>query len=168
MIKYGHFFDQFKLSKSNQLTFIYLDYMFLWICWPCRDGLVVNVSSSHAVGHGFASPWVHSKDHHRNCTNCLPAWHTDITRVGVWQCSPDSVWTCLLHLHSPRLLCVRSLGSPCYDYVYFNSASSGIQWVVSLLQWLTKLSVSMCLITQQWTTKPASSITEDVLKADLW
>ena len=28
-----------------------------------------------------------------------------------------------------------------YDYVYFNSASSSIQWVVSLLQWLTKLSV---------------------------
>ena len=45
------------------------------------------------------------------------------------------------HLRSPRLLCVRSLGSPWYDYVYFNSASSGIQWVVSLLQWLTKLSV---------------------------
>ena len=45
------------------------------------------------------------------------------------------------HLRSPRLLCVRSLGSPWYDYVYFNSASSGIQWVASLLQWLTKLSV---------------------------
>ena len=28
-----------------------------------------------------------------------------------------------------------------YNYVYFNSASSGIQWVVSLLQWLTKLGV---------------------------
>ena len=47
----------------------------------------------------------------------------------------------LRHLRSPRLLCARSLGSPWYDYVYFNSASSGIQWVVSLLQWLTKLSV---------------------------
>ena len=45
------------------------------------------------------------------------------------------------HLRSPRLLCVRSLGSPWYNYVYFNSASSGIQWVVSLLQWLTKLGV---------------------------
>ena len=45
------------------------------------------------------------------------------------------------HLRSPRLSCVRSLGSPWYDYVYFNSASSSIQWVVSLLQWLTKLSV---------------------------
>ena len=37
-----------------------------------------------------------------------------------------SVYT-LYHLRSPRLLCVRSLGSPWYDYVYFNSASSGIQ-----------------------------------------
>ena len=45
------------------------------------------------------------------------------------------------HLRSPRLLCVRSLGSQWYDYVYFNSVSSSIQWVVSLLQWLTKLSV---------------------------
>ena len=33
----------------------------------------------------------------------------------------------LVHLRSPRLLCVRSLGSPWYDYVYFNSALSGIQ-----------------------------------------
>ena len=33
----------------------------------------------------------------------------------------------LAHLRSPRLLCVRSLGSPWYDYVYFNIASSGIQ-----------------------------------------
>ena len=39
----------------------------------------------------------------------------------------------VMHLHSPRLLCVRSLGSPWYDYVYFNSASSGIQCVVLLL-----------------------------------
>ena len=46
-----------------------------------------------------------------------------------------------VHLRSPRLLCVRSLSSPWYDYVYFNSASSSLQWVVSLLLWLTKLSV---------------------------
>ena len=45
------------------------------------------------------------------------------------------------HLHSPLLLCVQSLGSPWYDYVYFTSALSSIQWDVSLLQWLTKLSV---------------------------
>ena len=103
--------------------------------------VVVNTSSSHEVGHGFVSPWVHSKDHHKNCTNCLPVWHADITRVGVWQCRPGCVWTCLLHLRSPRLLYVRSLGSPWYDYVCFNSVSSGIKWVISLLQWLTKLSI---------------------------
>ena len=54
-------------------------------------------------------------------------------------------WNAMLqardHLRSPRLLCVRSLGSPWYDFVYFNSASSSIQCVVSLLQRLTKLSV---------------------------
>ena len=32
-------------------------------------------------------------------------------------------------------------GSPWYDNVYFNSASSSTQWVDSLLKWLTKLSV---------------------------
>ena len=37
-------------------------------------GLVVNVSASHMVGHGFASRSAHTKDHHRNGTNCLPAW----------------------------------------------------------------------------------------------
>ena len=48
----------------------------------------------------------------------------------------------LSKLHSiVLLLCVRSLGSPWYDYVYFNSASSSKQWVISLLKWLTKLSV---------------------------
>ena len=59
----------------------------------------------------------------------------------VIKCQEISSWHLEVHLRSPRLLCVRSLGSPWYDYVYFNSASSGIQWVVSLLRWLTKLSV---------------------------
>ena len=44
------------------------------------------------------------------------------------------------HLHSPRLLCVWSLGSPWWLCV-FKSTSSSIQWVVSLLKWLTKLSI---------------------------
>ena len=47
-----------------------------------RVGLEVSVSTSHAVGHGF-TPWPgHTKDDHKNDTNCLPAWHTCI-RVGV-------------------------------------------------------------------------------------
>ena len=40
---------------------------------PCRVCLVVWVSASHKVGHGFASRPGHTKDHHKNGTNCLPA-----------------------------------------------------------------------------------------------
>ena len=42
---------------------------------PCRVGLVVSVSAPHTVGRGFASQPGHTKDHHKNGTNCLPAWH---------------------------------------------------------------------------------------------
>ena len=34
-----------------------------------------SVSASHTVGRGFASRPGHTKDHHKNGTNCLPAWH---------------------------------------------------------------------------------------------
>ena len=40
---------------------------------PCWVGLVVRVSASHTIGHGFASRPGHTKDHHKNGTNCLPA-----------------------------------------------------------------------------------------------
>ena len=40
----------------------------------CRVGLVVSVSASHTVGREFAAWPGHTKDHHKNCTNCLPAW----------------------------------------------------------------------------------------------
>ena len=43
---------------------------------PCRAGLVVSVSASHTVGREFASRPGHTRDHHKNGTNCLPAWHT--------------------------------------------------------------------------------------------
>ena len=36
---------------------------------------VVSVSASHTLGRGFASRQGHTKDHHKNGTNCLPAWH---------------------------------------------------------------------------------------------
>ena len=56
----------------------------------CRVGLVVSVSASHTVGREFASRPGHTKDHHKNGTNCLPAWyairHGDF--LGVWRCSP--------------------------------------------------------------------------------
>ena len=41
----------------------------------CRDGLVVSVSASHTVGREFTSQPGHTKYHHKNGTNCLPAWH---------------------------------------------------------------------------------------------
>ena len=46
---------------------------------PCRVGLVVSVSASHMVGREFASRPGHTKDHHKNGTNCLLA----CVRVGV-------------------------------------------------------------------------------------
>ena len=42
---------------------------------PCWVGLMVSVSASHTVGCGFASRPGHTKDHHKNGTNCLLAWH---------------------------------------------------------------------------------------------
>ena len=36
---------------------------------------VGSVSASHTVGREFASQPGHTKDHHKNGTNCLPAWH---------------------------------------------------------------------------------------------
>ena len=36
---------------------------------PCRVGSVGSVSASRTVGRG------HTKNHHKNGTNCLPAWH---------------------------------------------------------------------------------------------
>ena len=45
-------------------------------------GLVVSVSASHTVGYEFASRPGHTKDYHKNVTNCLPAFHACV-RVGV-------------------------------------------------------------------------------------
>ena len=45
-----------------------------WI--PCRVGLVVSVSASRKVDREFASRPGHTKDHHKNGTDCLPVWHT--------------------------------------------------------------------------------------------
>ena len=40
---------------------------------PCRVGSVGSVSASRTVGREFASRPSHTKDHHINGTNCLPA-----------------------------------------------------------------------------------------------
>ena len=42
---------------------------------PCRVGPVGSVSASRTVGREFASRPGHTKDHHKNGTNCLPTWH---------------------------------------------------------------------------------------------
>ena len=39
----------------------------------CRVGLVISVSTSHTVGREFVSRPGHTKDHHKNGTNCLHA-----------------------------------------------------------------------------------------------
>ena len=62
-------------------------------------GLVVSVSASNTVGRDFASRPGHTKDHHKNGTNCLPAWHAmrkgrclivqppvDKRQGNVWNC----------------------------------------------------------------------------------
>ena len=43
---------------------------------PCQVGLEVSMSASHAIGHGFGPRLGHTKDHHKNGTNCLSAWHS--------------------------------------------------------------------------------------------
>ena len=43
--------------------------------YTCRVGLVVSVSASHTLGREFASRPGHTKDHYKNGTNFLPAWH---------------------------------------------------------------------------------------------
>ena len=49
-----------------------------------RDALVLSVSASHAVGRELAHRRGYTKDHHKNDTNCIPAWHAGI-RVRIWQ-----------------------------------------------------------------------------------
>ena len=39
----------------------------------CRVGLVVSMSASEMVGRRFEPRLGHTKDHHKNGTNCLPA-----------------------------------------------------------------------------------------------
>ena len=63
-------------------------------------GLVLSVSASHKVGHGFASRQGHTKDSHKYDVKRLPALHAGI-RVGVLAVQSDcikglacSVWNC--------------------------------------------------------------------------
>ena len=56
-----------------------------------------SVSASHMVGRGFASRPGHTKDHHKNGTNCLPALHAryDFDSTARLSKRPGSVWNCL-------------------------------------------------------------------------
>ena len=47
----------------------------LFLLSQCRVGLVVSMSAFHTVGCRFVSQPGHTIDHHKNGTNCLPAWH---------------------------------------------------------------------------------------------
>ena len=49
---------------------------------PCLVGLMVSMSASDTGGRGFASRQAHTKDHHKNGTNYLPALHACV-KVGV-------------------------------------------------------------------------------------
>ena len=62
---------------------------------PCRVSLVITVSVSHAVGRGFVSRPGHTKDHHKNGTNCLPALHACVRVRARLSKRPGSVWNCL-------------------------------------------------------------------------
>ena len=47
---------------------------------------MVTIFASQVVCRGFVPQRGHTQDHHKNVTNYLPAWCTDV-RVGVWQCN---------------------------------------------------------------------------------
>ena len=61
--------------QINIDIYIYPPYIIVCITSmiPCRVGSVGNVSTSRTVGREFASRPGHTKDHHKNGTNCLPA-----------------------------------------------------------------------------------------------
>ena len=41
----------------------------------CTVPAWLSLSASHTVGREFASRPGHTKQHYKNGTNCLPAWH---------------------------------------------------------------------------------------------
>ena len=48
----------------------------------CNAPEWLSACPPHAVGHGFAPQQGHTKEHHKNGTTYLPAWHAGI-RVGI-------------------------------------------------------------------------------------
>ena len=73
---------------------------------PGRDGLVVNMSVSHAEGRGFAPRTGHNKDHHKVARVVCGTAYEDIhytyllgsiERVYIMYCLPVSDFYLLLH-----------------------------------------------------------------------
>ena len=57
-------------------------YVMISISFQMVSGRLVSMSVSHAIGRGFAPLPGHTKDSHKNGTNCLSAWHASYS-VGV-------------------------------------------------------------------------------------
>ena len=58
----------------------------------------ISVSASQTVGRGFVSRPGHTKDHHKNGTNCLMARNALGLKFGsaaILSKRPGSVWNCL-------------------------------------------------------------------------
>ena len=58
---------------SKQYKFDVISFLATPLFGPCRVGSVGSVSASRTVGREFVSRPGHTKDHHKNGTNCLPA-----------------------------------------------------------------------------------------------
>ena len=61
-------------DEINKKTYLCTKFKFFMYQRQYWDGLVVSMSTSHAVGRGFTSRPGHTKDRHKNGTNCLPTW----------------------------------------------------------------------------------------------
>ena len=88
-----------------------------------------------------------------------------------WQC--EEIDYTLSHNYASLLsktsVCTKPWLTLIWLRVHFNSASSSKQWGVSLLQWLTMLSVLyVSHLYAIMNNKTTSCLTEDVLKTDLW
>ena len=67
-------FFAFNLFQNNLLKCIHvITFHRVHKVGQCRVDSVGSVSASHMVGREFASRPGHTKDHHKNGTDCLPA-----------------------------------------------------------------------------------------------
>ena len=69
------FLEKSSINYSHPTMPNILEHAYFTPLSPCRVGLEVSVSASHTVGREFAPRPGHTKDHHKNGTNYLPALH---------------------------------------------------------------------------------------------